>query len=119
MASSHELVLTTLLGGPPLSGFRARALLRRLQAVAPQVSAVAARHVHLISSDAPLDGVTADSLTRLLTYGEPYAGAGPGQGQGGAPEDNPGKSYPVVVGPRLGTISPWASKATDIVHNCG
>jgi phosphoribosylformylglycinamidine synthase len=21
--------------------------------------------------------------------------------------------------PRLGTISPWASKATDIVHNCG
>ena len=21
--------------------------------------------------------------------------------------------------PRLGTISPWASKATDILHNCG
>jgi phosphoribosylformylglycinamidine synthase len=21
--------------------------------------------------------------------------------------------------PRFGTISPWASKATDIVHNCG
>src|SRR5690606_39573473 len=24
-----------------------------------------------------------------------------------------------VVTPRLGTISPWASKATDIVRNCG
>jgi phosphoribosylformylglycinamidine synthase len=24
-----------------------------------------------------------------------------------------------VVIPRFGTISPWASKATDIVHNCG
>jgi phosphoribosylformylglycinamidine synthase len=21
--------------------------------------------------------------------------------------------------PRLGTVSPWASKATDIAHNCG
>ena len=25
----------------------------------------------------------------------------------------------VVVMPRLGTVSPWASKATDIAHNCG
>jgi phosphoribosylformylglycinamidine synthase len=25
----------------------------------------------------------------------------------------------LLVIPRLGTISPWASKATDIVHNCG
>ena len=25
----------------------------------------------------------------------------------------------LLVVPRLGTISPWASKATDIVHNCG
>jgi hypothetical protein len=25
----------------------------------------------------------------------------------------------VVVMPRLGTLSPWASKATDIAHNCG
>jgi len=23
-----------------------------------------------------------------------------------------------VVTPRLGTVSPWASKATDIAHNC-
>ncbi len=25
----------------------------------------------------------------------------------------------MVVTPRLGTVSPWASKATDIAHNCG
>ena len=24
-----------------------------------------------------------------------------------------------LVVPRLGTVSPWASKATDIIHNCG
>jgi phosphoribosylformylglycinamidine synthase len=25
----------------------------------------------------------------------------------------------LVVTPRLGTVSPWASKATDIALNCG
>ncbi|MFN6961720.1 MAG: hypothetical protein ACK4N6_05705, partial [Rhodocyclaceae bacterium] len=25
----------------------------------------------------------------------------------------------LLVTPRLGTISPWSSKATDIAHNCG
>ena len=25
----------------------------------------------------------------------------------------------VYIAPRLGTISPWSSKATDILHNCG
>ncbi len=25
----------------------------------------------------------------------------------------------IIVLPRLGTISPWSSKATDIAHNCG
>lgn len=29
------------------------------------------------------------------------------------------KQVQVVVAPRFGTISPWASKATDIFHNCG
>ncbi|MCH3703315.1 hypothetical protein LZB55_08575, partial [Campylobacter lari] len=31
----------------------------------------------------------------------------------------PAKSLALLVIPRLGTISPWASKATDIAHNCG
>ena len=31
------------------------------------------------------------------------------------PEDN---QIQVIVGPRFGTISPWASKATDIFNNC-
>jgi len=33
------------------------------------------------------------------------------------PSDQPGQ--PIWVSPRLGTISPWSSKATDIVHSCG
>ncbi|KRE40860.1 phosphoribosylformylglycinamidine synthase [Knoellia sp. Soil729] len=109
MVSTHELALTTVEGGSALSPFRARALLARLQAVDPAVTAVSARFVHWVASEQPLTVDAAARLTELLTYGDPYAGD--------APSTDP--SALVVVGPRLGTISPWASKATDIVHNCG
>jgi phosphoribosylformylglycinamidine synthase len=61
--------------------------------------------VHWVRSEAPLDGVTRDRLAALLRYGVPFETAGDGE--------------LVVVAPRLGTVSPWASKATDIAHNCG
>lgn len=109
MVSSHELALTTVDGGSALSPFRARALLTRLQAVDPSVTGVTARFVHWVASEEPLDEAGRATVERLLTYGDPYAG--------GSPSEGPWTT--VVVGPRLGTISPWASKATDIAHNCG
>ncbi|MFM2060029.1 MAG: hypothetical protein RLY71_4414, partial [Pseudomonadota bacterium] len=66
-----------------------------------------ARHVHWVWSDTALDGATQDRLAQLLTYGEPAEAAGEGD------------SLAILVMPRLGTVSPWASKATDIAHNCG
>jgi phosphoribosylformylglycinamidine synthase len=33
--------------------------------------------------------------------------------------DAAGRHELVIVAPRLGTVSPWASKATDIAHACG
>jgi phosphoribosylformylglycinamidine synthase len=92
-------------GSQALSAFRARALLERIAAVAPRVTGIAARHVHWVACDAPLDAATRDRLHALLAYGDPYAGPTDGE--------------LVVVMPRLGTVSPWASKATDIAHNCG
>ena len=92
-------------GGNALSAFRAQALLPRLQAVQPRISAVHARHVHWVWSDHPLARAEHDKLEALLCYGDPYAGASDGA--------------LLVVAPRLGTLSPWASKATDIAHNCG
>ena len=108
MASSHDLVLTTVPGGAALSSFRATGVLARLRVVAPQVSSVAARYVHWVASDEALDPVTTSTVERLLTYGEPF---------GGVPEAP--HAALVVVAPRLGTLSPWASKATDIAHSCG
>src|SRR5580765_61265 len=112
MATSHDPVLTVVEGGTALSAFRARALLARLQAVAPSVTSVTGRLVHWVASDEPLPEETAEVVRRLLDYGDPYA----------APPTSPDDTVVdtlVVVGPRLGTLSPWASKATDIAHNCG
>ena len=92
-------------GGSALSTFRAQALLARLQAVCPRVSAVAARFVHWAAFDEAPDRASVDKLQALLTYGDAFAGAV--------------SATPVVVMPRWGTVSPWASKATDIARNCG
>ena len=97
--------LTPFEGGNALSTFRAQALLTRLQGVSERVTGLHARHVHWVWSDAPLAPEQHDRLAALLDYGEPHGGAAEGA--------------LVVVAPRLGTVSPWASKATDIAHNCG
>ena len=98
--------LATFDGGNALSPFRARALLADLQAIEPRIAAVHARHVHWAWSDGPIDAAAHARLAALLRYGDPYEGPTAG-------------GTLVVVGPRLGTVSPWASKATDIAHNCG
>ncbi|RZJ09133.1 MAG: phosphoribosylformylglycinamidine synthase [Rubrivivax sp.] len=96
--------LTCFEGGNALSDFRAQALLARLQEVSGRITGVSARAVHWVWTEAPLGAETRDRFAALLTYGEP-AVAGDGE--------------LIVVTPRFGTVSPWASKATDIARNCG
>ncbi|MDQ0038337.1 phosphoribosylformylglycinamidine synthase [Variovorax boronicumulans] len=99
-------VVTLFEGGSALSDFRARQLLPKLQAIEPRIEGISARFVHLVVTDAAIDAAGHDRFAALLTYGEPF--------------EAPGKAgTSVVVTPRLGTVSPWASKATDIAHNCG
>jgi phosphoribosylformylglycinamidine synthase len=96
------------LEGPgALSEFRARGLLARMQAIVPAAVGLHARHVHFVHTRGRLDEHERTRLNALLDYGEPAA----------PPEGEPAAQWLVV--PRLGTISPWASKATDIAHNCG
>ncbi|MET3474745.1 phosphoribosylformylglycinamidine synthase [Variovorax atrisoli] len=93
-------------GGSALSGFRARQLLPKLQAIEPRIEGISARFVHLVVTDAALGAADRERFAALLTYGDPF--------------EAPAKAgASVVVTPRLGTVSPWASKATDIAHNCG
>ncbi len=94
------------LAGPgALSAFRAARLLRRLQAVEPNVAAVSGRFVHFVHATRALDDSEEVRLKALLDYGEP-----------GGPKP---EGIDFLVVPRLGTISPWASKATDIARNTG
>jgi phosphoribosylformylglycinamidine synthase len=97
--------MTTLAGGNALSSFRAQQLQPGLEAIHPKISGIAARFVHLVATDAAPTPAEQERLAALLTYGDPYAG----------PEDG----AVLIVTPRLGTLSPWASKATDIARNCG
>ncbi|MFN6407638.1 MAG: phosphoribosylformylglycinamidine synthase [Limnohabitans sp.] len=100
-----SLHITTFEGGSALSDFRIAQLLPRLAVISPQIQGISARFVHLVATATPLVETDKQTLSALLSYGEPYAG----------PVDGP----MVVVSPRIGTVSPWASKATDIAHNCG
>jgi phosphoribosylformylglycinamidine synthase len=97
--------MTTLAGGNALSSFRAQQLQPALEAIHPKISGIAARFVHLVATEAAPTPAEQERLAALLTYGDPYAG----------PEDGAA----LIVTPRLGTLSPWASKATDIARNCG
>ena len=97
--------LIVIEGSNALSDFRAKALLAQLQPIRSDIHSVHARHVHAVASTAPLSGETLAKTQALLHYGDPYNGS-----LGGAL---------ILVAPRIGTVSPWASKATDIAHNCG
>ena len=66
---------------------------------------LAAEHWYFIETDGSLN---ADELARLKDL----------LGIPAHPPAEPAGSL-LLVTPRLGTISPWASKATDIAHNCG
>jgi phosphoribosylformylglycinamidine synthase len=99
-------MLLQLRGARALSEFRIAKLLPQLQRVQPAIRTVQAEYRHFVELGAPLAPGGEALLERLLRYGE--APAAPVQGD---------TLYLAV--PRIGTLSPWASKATDIARNCG
>jgi phosphoribosylformylglycinamidine synthase len=100
------LHLSCFEGGDALSGARARGLLERLQALEPALQALHARHVHWVATPQAPDQALRQRLAELLDSAPAAASAGPAAGE------------LIVVMPRLGTVSPWASKASDIARNC-
>jgi len=98
--------MLTLRGNPSLSQFRRQRLTSQLQAILPTITDVYAEFVHFVDAEKPLSDQELSVLDQLLQYG-PKVNV----------EDPEGLS--VWVTPRAGTISPWATKATDIAHNSG
>jgi phosphoribosylformylglycinamidine synthase len=89
-----------LAGLDGLSPFRRERLLERLRAHAPGLRSVRMPEVFIVESD----GAPVPALRRLL---------------GDGPERLPVADHTLYVVPRLGTVSPWSSKATDIARVCG
>jgi phosphoribosylformylglycinamidine synthase len=95
-------------GSQALSAFRRERLRRDIQARAPQIAAVDAWYWHFAAVSGELAAPDKNVLGRILTYGPSVEGS-----------LEPGSGTLLLVVPRLGTISPWSSKATDIARHCG
>lgn len=95
-----------LRGAPAFSDFRLTKMLAKLQAAVPNVASVYAEFMHFADTTSDLTDQQLEILAKILKYG-PKAEVQSTCGQ------------MLLVVPRIGTISPWSSKATDIVNNCG
>lgn len=95
-----------LRGAPAFSDFRLTKMLAKLQAAVPNVASVYAEFMHFADTTSDLTDQQLEILGKILKYG-PKAEVQNTNGQ------------MLLVVPRIGTISPWSSKATDIVNNCG
>src|SRR5262245_38863750 len=95
-----------LRGGPALSAFRLEKLLLSASSAVSRVWRIHAEFWHFVEIDRPLAAEDEARLARLLAYGVASPAAEP-------------RGELLLVVPRLGTVSPWSSKATDIARNCG
>lgn len=87
-------------GSPALSDFRLRKLLSTIQSAVSQVQRLQSRFLHLADLAAELTAHEQHVLKSLLTYGPREESADQHDHQHG---------QLILVLPRLGTISPWAS----------
>ena len=96
-----------------LSHFKLKQILEAVhRAGFVQFQGITAHFVHIVDLDKPLDSSSRIRLEALLSYGQPFDPASMSI-SGTSP------AAQLWVVPRLGCISPWSSKATDIAHNCG
>ncbi|OAI10384.1 phosphoribosylformylglycinamidine synthase [Methylomonas methanica] len=110
--------MLTLSGTSALSRFRIEKLLTELQTVAASIAAVSARFQHFVQIDGQLPAEQLAMLERLLDYGYSHENSeNASVGENGESPESQVVSLWVV--PRLGTISPWSSKASEIAERCG
>lgn len=97
-------MLLAFVGPPALSALRRRSLLVRCQRCAPEVEDLRAVYFYAVQcARVPAD----DELKQLRRILDVDAAL-------------PARAHnEVAIGPRPGTTSPWSSKATDILKNCG
>jgi phosphoribosylformylglycinamidine synthase len=95
--------MLVLRGGPASTPFR---LAKLMEIVRPPLRELHADYLHFVSLRRPMSAEEGNRLLSLLSYGpEPRS------------PERTGTTLFVV--PRMGTITPWSTKATEIAHACG
>ncbi|MFL6704204.1 MAG: phosphoribosylformylglycinamidine synthase, partial [Paraburkholderia graminis] len=95
-------------GASALSDFRQTRLLETLTRIDPNITGVRGQYLHFVNAHAPLSAEDNAKIEALMHYGHPLEEV-----------KERGAAETFLVVPRFGTVSPWASKATDIAHLCG
>ncbi|MBK8010547.1 MAG: phosphoribosylformylglycinamidine synthase [Deltaproteobacteria bacterium] len=116
--------MLTIQGGALFSPARRIQRLDQLKVRHPTIRAIDARYLHFVQIAGPLDRRGREVLEALVTYGPTH---GPSHGPSDAPNgerdderiEADGCTQRFWVVPRIGTISPWSSKATDVAQICG
>ena len=93
-------------GGSAASDFRLQQLHQSIQAIAPEIKACEAYNLYLVEKSGVLPSEHIGLLRELLSVEHVCAVTDSLTDQ-------------LMVCPRVGTISPWSSKATDIAQQCG
>ncbi|NSL54614.1 phosphoribosylformylglycinamidine synthase [Uliginosibacterium aquaticum] len=97
--------ILSLRGAPAFSASRLSRLSESLSSAGVKLRALAAEFWYFVEIEEALSAQELERLVDLLDA-RPATSAAPA-------------GTNLLVTPRLGTISPWSSKATDIAHNCG
>ncbi len=99
MSQSNHLSLIILKGQPALSDFRHRKLCTQLQ-----INHLQANYIYIVEVTTAWHKQHQLQLNQLLGFDTQHL------------EE---EIHALIVTPRIGTISPWSSKATDITQLCG
>ena len=89
-----------------LSPFRKEKLISQAKRISKSIDSLDVKYLHILELNDELNQLENDEIASLLNYNKEYGQANP-----------QGNTF--IVAPRTGTISPWSSKATDIIHNIG
>ncbi len=98
------MALISMPGARALSSFRLEKLAQNVKDICAIDPGLSANYIHFLHCDGALGDAETELCQRLLSYGD---------------DPQPRTQPLLTVVPRLGTISPWSSKATDIFHVCG
>ena len=98
---------TCLLGGPAFSEFQTQKLVNELRQRAGQEFLFTAQFIYFVENSRDLSQAELGRLEALL------------QAETTSQPDRSSNNEVLLVVPRLGTQSPWSTKATDIAHRCG